>query len=526
MDGATLVRRFFSYSEEFDYVWDMAQYTDEDEVSRKITRRVFHDFLLSSWINLGVPTLPLPVFRFSGLGVFAMMVKGMMRWVLVYQAVEDRLILFHPVIGNGALVHRGLSSFMIDPDHAVDDDVRIYLHTGWKRWALSPPASTHDLFHVRTSRTTNTRDREAHTRVFLKDHLKGVPGLVRSLREGRRVATVRHTRRTPAQSRRERDTDQAMEFLRRDRGFINKVMRFLTGRGNRCSARATDPVSCILRTQCYATTHMVHYFFGYPVWYLPSSDDSIDPSVFPFTVEDVVALRKDSVHNIINVEISIGATHDGFPGHVFNIVFLLRESGPPDIFWIQSYILKYSVLFRQISPEMCTRLFQIYFTLFFDRNRSNIFLEDDDVLWRIVTDAPLHDYYKQSLTGAYKPTANYIGYSSMRQDDTKDWYRRKAIALIESARDKIRRGDRKHLQQAFGEGASTVDVIQAIDHYSENLNRYLSSPDKKMKSKRSPARNKKKTWDHHQPLPTPGSSASASISGQPSAARPSFRTTW
>ena len=151
-----------------------------------------------------------------------------------------------------------------------------------------------------------------------------------------------------------------LQYFHYTNGHINRLLKYVMGDTsigmNRCSETMMDfAENCSLSSQCYSTTQLMNYFFGTPTMKIITNDTVLSPSNPGTTIgEESAKTILEFVYNdlhenqIINMNISVSSTPNGFPGHIFNILFL-KQDGKLSVFVVQSFIYSYT-FFYNIVP--------------------------------------------------------------------------------------------------------------------------------------------------------------------------------
>jgi len=425
--------------------------------------------------------------------------KNQVHWILVYDpsSLSSQWLFFHPVLGNGYYHFVSHDKQKVPDPFVCQSDIVGLCSTTWV-YVPTMTVSLFPFFHpsfvskneslpllLSSNITMDTlfykekkiRKRNVYNFLYTFIHQDILPIL--SSLFFKKTEKLRKIRRT-SQWFRDIATETLFRFFRKEKGRLNQWIRFVFQKGNTCIPFAGKKVSsevqhtiCSLRTQCYATTQMIHYFFGNPTSILPSLTSPyffIPFSHFPFTLAHLSTFCKED-NNLMNIEIGIGATPWGFPGHVLNIIILWTKKGPPTIYWIQSYIYHYTIQWKEISVQECEDLLTLYYLLFFSPQRSFYFLPYENEVWKQLTDVDLVSYTGSSLVGTPKPMTCSFQWGLQKERDLKTSFIIKYLSLLEQAYTKCEQASsstkslivEKDIQDTFGPSMTLSTVKKMIE---------------------------------------------------------------
>lgn len=263
-------------------------------------------------------------------------------------------------------------------------------------------------------------------------------------------------------------TRNFLTFMKAAMGKLNTLVRFVFQRGNKCNIKSIgtsaedDTVRCSLLSQCYTTSQTINYFFCEPVT-LFTHISQLPPFM---NMKDI----------FMNIEISIDSTMSSsiimFPGHVFNIIII-----PNHIFWIQSYIYKYTIQFKEITYKDLVNIIESYQQLFvFSKNPY--FVESDNEEWKRLTNVELIDYYGRSLIGTIKPRNYQQKFCVHRVNDLNRYLTEKYYNLLLLGKKKIVKNYghphlQKHITTSFGINQTSTSIYTLIEKSIEQVHKYL-----------------------------------------------------
>ena len=214
-----------------------------------------------------------------------------------------------------------------------------------------------------------------------------------------------------------------LEYFKSTNGHINRLLKYVMGDNsmgmNKCSKDTMDfAENCSLASQCYSTTQLVNYFFGNPVE-VPHIDIIYKTKAQTTDAQEILNFISKDLHEgeVMNMNISVCSTREGFPGHIFNILFL-KQNGKLLVFVIQSFIYSYTFFYNVVpvgfksekSQKMeisCYDILQFYIDMF-HKKRDTPFSKTENKLWKYLTNNYLQDYNGNSLIGTSKPTSFYM----------------------------------------------------------------------------------------------------------------------
>ena len=214
-----------------------------------------------------------------------------------------------------------------------------------------------------------------------------------------------------------------LEYFKSTNGHINRLLKYVLGDDsmgmNKCSKDTMEfAENCSLASQCYSTTQLVNYFFGNPVE-SPHVDIIYKTRAQTTDAQEILNFISKDLHEgeVMNMNISVCSTREGFPGHIFNILFL-KQNGKLLVFVVQSFIYSYTFFYNVVpvgsknkkSQNMeisCYDILQFYIDMF-HKKRDVPFSKTENKLWKYLTNNYLEDYSGNSLIGTSKPTRFYM----------------------------------------------------------------------------------------------------------------------
>lgn len=258
------------------------------------------------------------------------------------------------------------------------------------------------------------------------------------------------------------DINEFLKWMQNSIGKLNMFTKWIYGKANNCnisSIKTDDPdlaKICSLLSQCGATNQTINYFFCTPN--------------IPFENLNDITLHIP-ISGIVNIEISIGSTKDGFPGHVLNFL-IIYDKGQAIIYWIQSFIYKYSIQFQTIKPGELNSIIESYQKLFV-KPQFKTFHESENGLWKKLTKADLTDYNGNFLYGKQKPTYYHQKYCFLSTYNINNYLIFKYLNLLYESLYRIDNPEpqenvslrERRLRSAFG----TLQTSESISQYLRNL---------------------------------------------------------
>lgn len=241
-----------------------------------------------------------------------------------------------------------------------------------------------------------------------------------------------------------------LEYFKSTDGHINRLLKYVLGDTsigmNKCSKDTMDfAEKCSLASQCYSTTQLVNYFFGNPVQ-APHIEIISNTNVQTTDAQEIINFISNDLQEgeVMNMNISVCSTNEGFPGHIFNILFL-KQNGKLLVFVIQSFIYSYTFFYNvvpagatssQNSEISCYDILQFYIDMFY-KKRDTPFSKTENKLWKYLTNNYLEDYNGNSLIGTSKPKRFFIVMKKSKFTNLFAHVKRKYRKLLEEAYAKL-----------------------------------------------------------------------------------------
>ena len=254
---------------------------------------------------------------------------------------------------------------------------------------------------------------------------------------------------TPNQSMNAKNTMiQILEYFKSTNGHINRLLKYVLGDTsigmNKCSKDTMELAEkCSLASQCYSTTQLVNYFFGNPVQ-APHIEIISDKKIRTTDAQEIINFISNDLQEgeVMNMNISVCSTYEGFPGHIFNMLFL-KQNGKLLVFVIQSFIYSYTFFYNvvptgiqnkkhQNSEISCYDILQFYIDMFY-KKRDTPFSKIENKLWKYLTNNYLEDYHGNSLIGTSKPKRFFIVMKKSKFTNLFAHVKRKYRKLLEEA---------------------------------------------------------------------------------------------
>lgn len=291
--------------------------------------------------------------------------------------------------------------------------------------------------------------------------------------KGAQVISPVQTIRTPLMKKKQSQirkkhtsTTKFLTFMKKNMGNLNSYMKCAYNIGNVCGKRkfttAIQNKTCSLASQCFVTSQTINYMF--------SKENAV---IVPFhpSLDFLTNWKTHLLPGMVgNINITVGSTKEGFPGHICNVVVIKELNGSIHGYLIQSYIQNYTIDWQSLNWEEIQNVLLDYNNIFWNSS-SFIFTLKDEELWKALTKVDkLKAFDGTSLIETPKPPLNScsMSYTVMYVFNLGDYLQERYHSLLRKCTQNIE-NERCAIQNAFGPYLSREQLHRLLDQESRRI---------------------------------------------------------